>query len=75
MSLLIASRQIRVSEKRAAIRTRTYAGMLPEEVVEMLRIERFTGRMTVDFSEGGICNLLAEDRTAIPFMAANNNHT
>lgn len=56
-------RAIRIIEKRSSIRVRTYASSDPETVFDLLRMERFTGRVVFDMSEGGVCMVQAEDRT------------
>ncbi len=51
------------SEKRFELRARTFTGVGPEDVIKALRGERFTGRVTVDMSQGGAVSVLAEDRS------------
>lgn len=53
---------IGVDEKRSNLRTRTYKGYTPEEVLALLRVERFSGNMSVNFAQGGIASVVAEDR-------------
>ena len=62
-----------VKERRHMVRSRTFSADA-ESVISALRAERFTGRVTIDMSQGGLQQVLVEDRTALPFLAANNNH-
>jgi hypothetical protein len=62
-----------VKERRHMVRSRTFSADT-ESVMLALRTERFTGRVTIDMTQGGIQQVLVEDRTALPFLAANNNH-
>jgi hypothetical protein len=61
-----------VMDRRAVVRTRSFNAN-PEDVIDLLRGERFTGRVTIDMSQGGACSVQAEDRSQLPFIAANNN--
>lgn len=56
-----------VREKRTIMRARVFpAGANIEEVMAFLYRESFTGRLTVDMSQGGVCAVQAEDRTDRP---------
>lgn len=61
------------AEKRVLVRTREFYDITPEEILEILRCERFTGNMTVNFSQGGVCSVRAEDRASISHLTGSNN--
>lgn len=65
-----------VREYRAVIRTRTYSNhrYTVDEVIAELREQRFTGRVTIDISQGGVCAIEAQERSPLPYLACNNNH-
>lgn len=73
MSGVIAARGQRVTEKRIALRTRTFTGVAPEDVLQVLRSEHFTGRVTFDMSQGGCSTVQAEDRAQMPYLTPGNN--
>ena len=55
-------------ETRAVVRTRSCSGGAIESVPSLLDIlhrERFTGKVVVEMSQGGVRSILAEDRQQI----------
>lgn len=72
MNGIIAARTS-VADKRCMVRTRTFSGVPPEDVLLALKQERFTGRVTLDLSQGGCSTVQAEDRTNMPHLTGGNN--
>lgn len=62
-----------VTERRSMIRTRSFQKTNIEALFDQLRSERFTGRVTIDVSQGSVCTMSAEDKTALPHLTGNNN--
>ena len=54
--------QLKTTEKRSEIRVRIFRDATPEDVIRQLEIERFTGNMTVNMSQGGVCGVQVEER-------------
>lgn len=52
-----------VATQRTEIYVRTFRDTTPEDVLALLKTERFTGNMTINFSQGGVCNIHVEART------------
>lgn len=69
----VAIRRPTVSEKRHVIRVRTFSGSEAGEILEALQRERFTGNMTVNFSQGAACSVRVEDRAELPYLTPANN--
>lgn len=64
---------ITASEKQVVVRTRDFGAVPVNELVARLKSERFTGNMTVNFAQGGVCSIRAEDRAAITHLTEGNN--
>ncbi len=73
MASVAVNKSPSIAEKRFVLRTRTCSGHSPEDIIDMLRGERFTGNMVVNFSQGGVCSVIIEERTQLPHLTAANN--
>lgn len=63
------------AEKCMTVRTRSFSGSEFIDVLATLRRERFTGKVTLNFSQGTIGQLQAEDSSNTSHLTAANNST
>ncbi len=54
------------TEKRVMTRTRVFAGAHFDYVIQLLRSERFTGRLSIDVSQGAVGAVHVEDKSELP---------
>lgn len=64
-----------VRERRSIVRTRTYSVHAYEvdSVFAELKSQKFTGKLVVDFNQGGVNQITVEDKQALPYLTAHNS--